>query len=70
MSSSLLNCSFCLYAEVPPSSPKDMANTQKVTVINGHATCAFHAEFAGPAPWAECYNRFAATFGFNQREVS
>lgn len=70
--SSLLHCSFCFFDQHLSREAIDLDARESVTIINGHATCLYHAEFAGAPVWLDCIKalnrRNVTTFVVDQDE--
>jgi hypothetical protein len=54
--SSLVNCSFCPFLPPEELDDKDWFERDTVTIINGQATCLFHAKFLPPGEWGKTFD--------------
>ena len=47
-----VHCSFCLFSSARPTSPDEIAELEIITIINGQATCLWHAPYVSGGAWS------------------
>lgn len=59
----LIRCSFCLHSAARPKDRQLRVELEMMTVINGHATCLWHAPYAYERDWLAAVARLRADHG-------